>query len=362
MNKKEKQITTSELNIISSLLTNFCMEYVNEVRQIIKKIEKINSKNVRGKLPSPFNKDTAILIEVAYSIDQTLILIKFSRIKGENNRCVFIPIEGSPIPGNIFGFDNPQEFTGIMNLTNVTIGSFFIEYGFLTSLKGLSNKVTDIRTFASDFINSYIDLSKYKKQNDKVGYSIYLKEVKEEFLKLISDEKTPELTIDKFLENHPVILQRGLHLDKFMHQVIMKNLLGKYEHDLKPDLIAYDVLNNKWVVVDYKRAKNSLIKNIGKVRTGFKSEVNDLENQLFDYLEYFGEKEHRDYIEKEYKCNIKYPEGIGVIGNIKSEEQDEFNRLMQNKPRWFNIMPYNYLYDSFCRYIELVDDIAKKMR
>ena len=119
------------------------------------------------------------------------------------------------------------------------------------------------------------------------------------------------------------------------------------------------LLQNSKFAFDKKRAKNNLIKNIDKVRTGFKVDVNDLENQLFDYLEYFEEKEHREYIEKEYKCNIKYPEAIGIIGNISMEEQDAFNRLMQNKPRWFSVMPYNYLYDSFCNYVNLIENNLK---
>ena len=355
------EMTETEIYILYGLTQKFCNDFINEVKDITHTLDKLGIKGVKNTLPNPFKMDKEIEISAYYSIDKKQVFIRFNESK--NRKFHFTTVYGTPIPFNIFMFETSENDTGMSSIQNITLQKgemkFPIDYSFITSLAGFTKRLNNIKEFALDFINSNRDLNRYKNEYDKVSYLAYLKELKEEMLKLISDENTPELVIDKFLENHPVILQRGLYLDKFKHQVIMKNLLGKYEHDLKPDLIAYDVLNNKWVIVDYKRAKNNLIKNIDKVRTGYKVDVNDLENQLFDYLEYFEEKEHREYIEKEYKCNIKYPEAIGIIGNISMEEQDAFNRLMQNKPRWFSVMPYNYLYDSFNRYIEIVEEIAK---
>ena len=142
-------------------------------------------------------------------------------------------------------------------------------------------------------------------------------------------------------------------------QVILKNILGKYEHDLKPDLIAYDTLNKKWVIVDYKKAKRTIIKNLDRVRSGLRAEVYDLQNQLRDYVEYFDERDHRNYISEKYNLNINYPDSLGIIGNVAVEEQETFNKVIKDLPRWFNVMPYNYLYDSFCNYVNLIENNLK---
>lgn len=111
--------------------------------------------------------------------------------------------------------------------------------------------------------------------------------------------------------------------------------------------------------MDYKKTKRNIIKNLNKVRTGLKAEVHDLKNQLLDYLEYFEEKDHREHILKKYNLDIHYPNGIGIIGNVDEKEQVAFNRLMHNEPKWFKVIPYNYLYDSFCRYVEKYKDHIK---
>ena len=103
----------------------------------------------------------------------------------------------------------------------------------------------------------------------------------------------------------------------------LKNILNKYEHDLKPDLIAFDTLNKKWVVVDYKKAKHKIIKNLHKVRTGFKSDVSNLRNQLKDYLEYFEEEDHRKYVKKTYK--------IDIIEIIKNTDWSYLDKTEENK-------------------------------
>lgn len=343
-------------------IQEFCKEFISSIAEIKETLNKLGIKDAVSNIPEPFNKSGKIQVDTYYSINKKQIFLNFK--KSNHLTFRYTSVQGNPVPCSPFDFQYEPNEDALNSILNVTLikgkVSYEIGFGYVMSLKTFVDKLNNAKDFALDFINSNRDLNMYKVEYNRNTYLDYLKNVKKEFSKLISDENTPELVIDKFLEEHKVILQRGLHLDKFMHQVVMKNLLGKYEHDLKPDLIAYDVLNNKWLIVDYKRSKKSIIKNLEKVRTGFKSEVNDLENQLNDYIEYFDEKEHREYIEKEYKYNIRYPDAIGIIGNIKIEERDMFNRLMKNKPRWFSVMPYNYLYDSFCRYIEVAEDISKK--
>lgn len=357
MYSNTKEMSGNQISILGNLVFNFCNEFIGEVSSIIAILNRIGLKDIESSLPNTLKSKSNISITCYFSIDKKQMFISFNQDK--NTKFEFVPIYGEPIPFNIFKIGLNETDTGMITFNNLTLqrgkAKLNIEYGFATTLSGFSEMASNVPEFTIDLINANRDLYKYKDKGDKLGYLNYLKELKQEMLIMFSNEDTPELTIDKFLEVHPVVLQRGLHLDQLQHQVILKNVLEKYEHDLKPDLIAYDTLNKKWVIVDYKKAKKNIIKNINKVRTGFKSSVNDLENQLNDYLEYFEEEEQRSYVRKTYKIDIKYPDAIGIIGNVNLEERDAFNRLMQNKPRWLNIMPYNYLYDGFCNYIKIIE-------
>lgn len=342
-------------------IEEFCKEFITSIAEIKDTLNKLGVKDDVDNLPKPFNNSCKVEIDSYYSSDKKLIFLNF---RSSNDLAFrYTIVQGNPIPFELFDFQYEPDKDGFSIIRNGTLIkgkiSYEIGFGYIMSLKTFVDKFNNTKEFAQDFINSYRDLNMYKNKYDRIAYTIYLKRVKEEFSKLISDENTPELVIDKFLEDHEVVLQRGLHLDKFMHQVVMKNLLGKYEHDLKPDLIAYDTLNKKWTIIDYKKSKRSIIKNMGKVRTGLRAEVYDLENQLRDYVEYFNEIDHRNYIKEVYDVKISFPDSIGIIGNVASEEQETFNRVRMDLPRWFNVMPYNYLYDSFCSYVDLIEKILK---
>lgn len=350
-----------QMLILSRVIEKFSKDFINEVKELNYTLNKLGIQGVEDSLPSPFNGNKNIQITACFSIDKKQIFINFNENK--NSQFIFTSVCGNPVPSGLFNFDTEENDVGISIMQNVVLSqgqnNYKIDYGFVTTLAGFNKIVKNIKEFSIEFITSNRDLNKYKTYNDKISYLNYLKKLKKVISTIFFDENTQELYIDKFLEENPVILKAGLHLDNLNHQVILKNILDKYEHDLKPDLIAYDMLKKKWLIIDYKRAKRKIIKNFGKVRSGFKADVNDLENQLYDYLEYFEEEAHRNYIEKTYKISMKHPDAIGIIGNVNEEEQETFNRLMQNKPRWFSLIPYNYLYDSFCRYIDLIEGSIK---
>ncbi|MFR0001624.1 MAG: Shedu anti-phage system protein SduA domain-containing protein [Intestinibacter bartlettii] len=346
------KIPNYEIRAIYNITKRFSDDFINEVRGLIHILDKLKIKEVKSGLPNLFQDDKEIATTCYFTFDKKQMYILFNQNK--NKSFNFIPTCGNPIPNIYIDSSN----FGIISLQNTFLGDgkngLMIELGFIINSARLSDILENIKEFAIDFLNSNRDLYKYKDKYDRQEYLKYLGKLKGECKVYFLNENTPELVIDKFLERNPVILERGLHLEKLNHQLTLKNILNKYEHDLKPDLIAFDTLNKKWVVVDYKKAKRKIIKNLHKVRTGFKSEVGDLKNQLNDYLEYFEEEDQRNYVKKTYKIDIKYPDGIGIIGQIDSEEKEAFNRLMKNEPRWFRVMPYNYLYDSFCKYVEMI--------
>ena len=352
MLKNGLKIPNYEISAIFNITKKFSDDFINEVRGLIRILDKLRIKELKSGLPNLFKDDKEIATNCYFDFDKKQMYILFNQNK--NKSFNFIPTCGSPIP---YIYLDTSNF-GIISLQNTFLGDgkngLMIELGFIINSARLSNILENIKEFAIDFLNSNRDLDKYKDEYDRQKYLEYLQKIKKECKIYFFNESTPELVIDKFLEENPVILERGLHLEKLNHQLTLKNILNKYEHDLKPDLIAFYTLNKKWVVVDYKKAKHKIIKNLHKVRTGFKSDVSNLRNQLKDYLEYFDEEDHRKYVKKTYKIDIKYPDAIGIIGHINSEEEEDFNRLIKDEPRWFRVMPYNYLYDSFCNYVDMI--------
>ncbi|EEL42577.1 NADH dehydrogenase subunit 2 [Bacillus cereus Rock3-42] len=181
--------------------------------------------------------------------------------------------------------------------------------------------------------------------------------IKQEMERLFFNETILEQEIDDFISENDVILEQCLGLINPLRQVKLENIHGDNPKDFKPDLIAYDQDNKVWKVVDYKRAKRNIIRNNGKARAYFKAEVTELEAQLDDYLEYFKDKKQQKHFQEKYNYLIEYPGAIGLIGNISNQEEKEFSRIKRRLPRWLDIIPYNYLYERYCRYLETVRQV-----
>lgn len=349
--------TEIETRLISQIVNHFCNELIREVRELRDALKEIGVE-IDKMLEEPFSYDTPIRVFSYYSIDRDQYFIVFNKHFEDDFK--FISIFGNPIPVHVFDFRGDNVDSRFIKLTLASQKQNFpIDYSFVFSQSNFSKWIKDIKGLAIEIIKRSIASFEYQKNNDRIQYVSYLDSIKEKLGELFFDESVAELTIDKFIEENPVIIEQGLSLSQLKHQVILKNVMGKYEHDLKPDVIAFDLREKCWVVVDYKKAKSTIIKNLQKVRTGFKSEVNNLESQLFDYVEYFDEEEHRCYVLKQYNISVDHPKGIGIIGNVNVNEEIAFNRLMKNKPRWFSVIPYNYLYDNFCRYVEMVRSLRK---
>lgn len=233
-----------QILILSRYIEKFSEDFINEVKELKYTLNKLGIKGVEDSLPSPFNGNKNIEVTACFSIDRKQIFINFNESK--NSKFMFMTVEGNPVPSGLFNFNMQENDVGISIMQNVVLSqgqsNYKIDYGFITTLSGFNKIVKNIKEFSIEFINSNRDLKNYKTYNDKISYLNYLKELKEVISIIFFDENTPELYIDKFLEENPVILKTGLHLDNLNHQVILKNILDKYEHDLKPDLIAYNIL------------------------------------------------------------------------------------------------------------------------
>lgn len=315
-------------------------------------------------LPKPFRNLNKLTANTRYIENMDCLVIQFtSSNRPSINYTVLerdILLEGllevdkekEEIEGVFFHAFNVDEL-----LTQDT-GGFMIYLSYEAFMKRYKNPKEFAHEIIRTNVNYHYEYMQFQlswKNEDHINKNSYISELKriaDEFHKLIYDKNTPELVIDKFLENNSIILKGALKLDKLIHQSVLENTLSKYAHDLKPDLIGYDTFEKTWMIVDYKKANKDLIKNIDKTRTGLKSEVNSLKNQLYDYVEYFDEDQHRKEFKRKYKVNIEHPSAIGIIGKLDNDLTSEFNRLLKNEPRWLKLIPYNYLYENFISFIE----------
>lgn len=342
-----------EVKLIEKTAEVFCFGFLKELNSLKDAFNKFNM-NLTSSLPKVF-KDGNLDIRFIYSTERDNLVIIFNKLgdmyqKDQSRLCI------QHVNENVFdvvggGIDYNSQ--NVIIIEQCSFNGYSIDYAMAIPFEELVKREHNIKQYTSDFASLY--WAKFLANNDKNSVLTYNSYVKNEMKTLFYDKEVGELEIDKFIEENPIILERGLCLIFPMHQVVLKNILGKYEHDLKPDLIAYDTNDRVWAIVDYKRAKKNIIKNVGKVRTGFKAEVHALKDQLRDYTEYFDEKDQREYVKNKYNKEITHPKAIGIIGSVESDKEEDFNRLIRDEPRWFNIVPYNYLYDRFCRYSDIVE-------
>ncbi|SHI01112.1 protein of unknown function [Clostridium collagenovorans DSM 3089] len=380
--KKNKRVK------IKREVKEFVLKFQENVKRQLTLLKKMDV-NINEVFPKIFcNKEMSF--EAIYSIDKEHILIrmissdkfeyKFNLVNGDvidyfdesgtwsrgpvafkiqdcfgvNLKNINI-IGGKPfsLDGEIFITLDGMEFS-LPNDKRITL-----EYASIMSYKIFLEKLRNIDIFVDNIIFTYFDY--FKTYNEKLNlsedtkieeYKNQLKIVGDKFLKLIHDTNTKELEIDSFIEKNPIILEKGLDIITPIHQVVLTDIFEEYGQDLKPDVIGFNKYTNGWSIIDYKRAKRSLIKNNGKVRCAFKSEVNDLEAQLRDYREYFNDSTKRKEFYNKYKVDVEYPDTIGIIGLIDEIEEKQFNRLILDKPKWFNVRTYNYLEKKFKDYIQ----------
>ncbi|MEJ9227511.1 hypothetical protein [Priestia aryabhattai] len=344
-------------------------EFINNFVEAIKNYNTDYKKmriEIMPALPKPFRNINKLAINTIYIENVDYLVIHFS--SGNKftidytiqDRNIFLESLLEAEEGVFY------ETSSIDEVLTQDTGGFVIYLSYEAFMK----RYKEPKEFAHEIIRTNVDYySEYTKFQlnwsskdhiNKDSYISNLKGIADQFHKLIYDENTPELTIDKFLEDNSIILKGALKLDKLKHQCVLENTLSKYAHDLRPDLIGYDTFEKNWVIVDYKKANKNLMKNIDKTRTGLKSEVHSLRDQLYDYVEYFDEDQHRKEFKKKYKVNVEHPSAIGIIGKLDNNLSNEFNRLLKNEPRWLKLIPYNYLYENFISFIESGEKFLEK--
>lgn len=371
-----------------TVVEKFIKEFIKEISEYQKLFNDLGL-NIRDYVPEIFATPN-LGVNTIYSKSKKQLLIVFN--KREKFHFLYNEVSGQVMdfydrhslwPKNQTGFNIQDSYVNIknsringmrpftlrgndyeMSLEGLTFdapgfGEIHFDYAFIFSHDNFNKISNDTRLFLTK-IMSVIKEYKNQKTDSPVLYKKYLESLKMKMEDIFFDESVPELEIDKFIEMNPVILELGLQLTRPISQVKLKNILDKYPHDLRPDLIAFDNRVRNWTIVDYKKAKKSLVKNVGSVRTGFRAEVYSLKDQLRDYVRYFEENDHREEFKKDYKIEIKKPRAIGIIGNVNANEQEEFEDLiMEEFNQKYNIIPYNYLYNNFCESVDIALKFVK---
>jgi len=238
-----------------------------------------------------------------------------------------------------------------------------MDYGIILSQKKFDSIIKDVAEYSKNVTLSYknsINILRTDESNNiglEYNNTRSVHQIKKEMEYYFFDENVKELEIDNFIYENPIILEVAFGLINGKSQVNLVDQTGQFEHGLKPDLIAFNLHEKTWTIVDYKRSKSDLLKRVGKVRESYKSDISDLIAQLRDYTEFFNDSLNRKYYQENYGAIIEYPGAIGIIGQLPEEYIKGFNRLSRDFPNWVKIRPYNYIYDSFCRYIEVANSI-----
>ncbi|MGJ3196935.1 Shedu anti-phage system protein SduA domain-containing protein [Peribacillus frigoritolerans] len=355
--KKEMMVKGRVLGYLTEV---FVKEFVESILNYNESYRKIGV-DITPFLPKPFRDKRKLVANITYLTKVDCLVIQF--VIGDRSGINYwveesdIYLEAAieknedrlKIEGNFSQALYPENLNQIFD--PVAFAIYFSVDVFNKRSKNPAGLAEEVIRANLNYHNNFLQANLISDKINKATYISRLKSISDEFFTLINNLDTPELVIDKFLEDNPIILKEGLRIDKLIHQSDLENVLSKYAHNLKPDLIAYDVSEKRWVIVDYKKANKKLLKNVERTRVGLTSEVHSLRDQLFDYMEFFEEHKHRKSFEKKFKVKIVNPSCIGIIGKLEAELQEPFNRLLKNEPRWFKVIPYNYLYDNFNNFI-----------
>lgn len=232
-------------------------------------------------------------------------------------------------------------------------GRVYIEYGLILSYSKFIEVYNSVDSYVAELTGIYLQYNNQK--NQKIKYMENMNKIKEEMKRLFFDEKIGELEIDSFIEKNPIILSVGLRLDpeKLLHTKPLENIHNINPKRFEPDLIAYCFEEYIWKIIDYKKAKRSIINNPGRERTHFKADVAALVGQLEDYTNYFNDHMQKKHFNEKYQVLIDNPVAVGIIGQVAMEEISDFNKLKRRLHNGLEIVPYNFLYDRFVRFMEL---------
>lgn len=365
-------------------LLNFSNNYITTINKILNSFEQIQEE-IRKSIPNVFNSNKHN-IDTFYSENRNHLMILFE--ESNNNNRTFTLVKDNifdildstgtwnKMKNCAFCFENssgiidscsvqglkPFEVYGdskiILSNFKYTLPSGVqkeIPFGFIFSLNHFVDIKSDLNKFIQNQIYSYwdyyrkFDKKKLDSSYDQKKYKENVKNILNYMNEIFFNSDTDEKTIDDFITDNPIILERCLDInpDSLMSQAILINEVKEsFNQDMKPDLICKNIYD-EWIILDYKRAKR-IVKKEATARQDVTSEVHDLKTQLKNYREYFNDSSHRKlFLDKTGHEISSKPQAIGLIGVLQEEEQKIFKDAIEDYPNWLKIETYDRIYKKF---------------
>lgn len=151
-----------------------------------------------------------------------------------------------------------------------------------------------------------------------------------------------ETTIGKFLEKHPIFINRAFSCKRFLYEKEFEWIEGNpdpKEKSIKPDLMLertdgfFDICDLKTAALD----KQSITKDEHR-RRRFIDDVHEGTAQLANYEDYFNYEKNRLNAESKYGVKTKNPKLILIVGNYENSRRDEIAEASRAlKPNYFII-------------------------
>lgn len=333
-------------------------DFLNELIAAFKGLTetyKLINLDIEKYIPKPFNDLEHLVLDSIFYYEKEIFVINFY---SKEQSSFHFNVEFDDVwQASIFEKNEKGKLNEIYSLASpinlVPKPPYLDVYGvgMAFTIEEFEKALIDVKNVAYYMLQSQLPFNKFSKAKNDIGY---LESLALEFKMLLDTEGLLEKDVELFLNENSEILEYTLNLESVVIQPKLENILGIFPHDLQPDFVGFDAFKSRWIILDYKKHDKSLVKNLLKARTGFKSEVNDLENQLYEYRKYFEEEAHRKNFNNRYGAEIYRPYLIGLIGLIEQDEIPVFNELLERKLKWFDVYPYNLLLDGFIKEIDKI--------
>lgn len=161
-----------------------------------------------------------------------------------------------------------------------------------------------------------------KLSDGKIDQVSKLRNLIEEFKKLVSTEGISEHEIERFIDNNPWFIERSLGYKRYHSQVtIEENLLSRSDQDIRPD--KFLERNDGYCdVLDLKRADAPVI--ISKPnRAHASAKLTEAEAQVDVYVNFVKEPKVRDELRKR-GIKVLSPNGLVIMGRTTDKDIDSW--------------------------------------
>jgi len=166
---------------------------------------------------------------------------------------------------------------------------------------------------------------------------------------LINNPHAKEEDIQHFFENHPHLFRQWDYRDIFPHVFLTREDAGP----LIPDFILVDPEAQRTTIVDLKLPQMKLVRR-QRNRDRFSAAVTEAKAQLFEYRDWFEEKDNREQLKERLGIEVYRPH-MGVVIGSSMEFRDAFDRqkLMSTMPE-IEIVTYDDIIASAQRRLALI--------